>query len=140
MMLAQGANDMKTTKLRTANALLLSTLFCLVGLLVVAIAASIPAPRAAAAETLDGKAVFAAQKCNLCHSIESQGIASKATSDKTKGPDLSGEGLKRDAAWIGKFLHRVEKIDGKVHKKDLKAASEAEIDALVAWLMTLKKA
>lgn len=126
------------TKLMTPRTLLGSTLVLLAGVLVALIAPTIPAPQARAAEPLDGKAIFTAQKCSLCHGVEALAIASKATSDKTKGPDLSTVGSTRDAAWLGKFLRREEKLDGKVHKKETKA-TDAELEALVTWLMTLKK-
>lgn len=116
-----------------------STLLLLAGVFVAVIAPSIPAPQVGAAEPLDGKAVFTAQKCNLCHGVEAEGIASKATSEKTKGPDLSGAGLEHDAAWLAKFLRREEKVGGKVHKKDLAKATDAEVEALATWLAAQKK-
>lgn len=130
---------MTKNQLLSPRLLWLSVLTGLGGLLVALIAPSIPAPQAAATEPLDGKAVFMALKCNLCHGVEAQGIASKATSEKTKGPDLSGSGLERDAAWLAKFLRREEKVDGKVHKKDLAKNTDAEIEALANWLAAQKK-
>jgi mono/diheme cytochrome c family protein len=129
---------MTQTKLLRPGLFWLPVLLALAGTVTVAIAPTIPAPRAGAAEPLDGKAVFMAQKCNLCHGVEAEGIASKATSEKTKGPDLSSVGLERDAAWIEKFLRREEKIDGKVHKKETKATDQ-ELKALASWLASLKK-
>lgn len=123
-------------KLMSPRAFLCGALLLLASGWVLVLAPTIPAPQAHAA-ALDGKAVFTAQKCSLCHGVESQGIASKATSEKTKGPDLSKVGAQRDAAWLTKYLKREEKIDGKVHKKETKATDE-ELAALVAWLMTLK--
>ena len=40
------------------------------------------------AEGSDGKGVFEAQKCNLCHAVSSAGIEAKTKSEKLKGPDL----------------------------------------------------
>ena len=49
------------------------------------------APAAAqAAKVLDGKQIFLAQKCNLCHAVSPAGIAATTKSEKMKGPDLVG--------------------------------------------------
>lgn len=122
-----------------ARAALTSTLVALAALLVMAVVLSTPSVARAAEGGGDGKAVFLAQKCNLCHSIASQGIESKATSEKTKGPDLSGVGAERDVAWITKFLKREEKLDGKPHKKEWKG-TDAELQTLALWLSQQKKA
>ncbi len=44
----------------------------------------------------DGKAVYNSQGCGNCHKIGGKG--------GTTGPDLSHEGSKHDAAWIGKKI------------------------------------
>jgi mono/diheme cytochrome c family protein len=89
----------------------------------------------AAAEP-DGKAVFVDGKCNMCHSVESQGIEKKLKSGK--GKDLSNVGTERDPAWLTKWLRKEVELDGKPHEKAFKG-SDAELAALVKWLGTLKK-
>lgn len=90
----------------------------------------------AAAGTPDPKAIFLAQKCNLCHSIAAASI--EHTVKSSKAPDLSGVGLERDAAWIQKFITRKEKLHGKEHQK-LFSGSEAELKALSEWLAGMKE-
>ena len=85
-----------------------------------------------------GKELFEKSKCNTCHSIDSQGITAKTTSEKMKGPDLSDVGDKHDAKWIDGWLQHVEKKDGKAHKGTFKGTDE-ERAKLIAWLVTLKK-
>ena len=85
-----------------------------------------------------GKDLFVNSKCNTCHSIASQGIEAKTTSEKMKGPDLSDVGDKHDAKWIDGWLQHVEKKDGKVHKGQFKG-TDAERQQLVSWLVSLKK-
>lgn len=81
----------------------------------------------------DGKALFLAQKCNLCHSVEPAGIERTSKSEKMKGPDLAGVGKRHDAEWTKKFLTKTEMLNGKKHLKEFKGTPE-ELDALVAWL------
>ncbi len=45
---------------------------------------------AQAPKVLDGKQIFLAQKCNLCHSVPPAGIAATVKSERMKGPDLVG--------------------------------------------------
>ncbi|HSF39268.1 MAG TPA: c-type cytochrome [Thermoanaerobaculia bacterium] len=91
--------------------------------------AAVPATGAGA----DGKAIFLAQKCNLCHSIETAGIERTSKAEKTKGPDLAGAAKRHDAEWIKKFLTKQEQLNGKKHLKEVKSSPE-ELDALVAWV------
>ena len=85
----------------------------------------------------DGKALFLENKCNLCHTIDSQGIAK--TSDKMKAPDLSNaSGLVESADWLKSFLKKEVKKDDKAHQREFKGSDE-DLDAIVQWLMTLKK-
>lgn len=81
----------------------------------------------------DGKALFLAQKCNLCHSVEPAGIERTSKSEKMKGPDLAGVAKRHDAEWTKKFLTKAEMLNGKKHLKEFKGTPE-ELDALVAWL------
>jgi mono/diheme cytochrome c family protein len=85
----------------------------------------------------DGKALFLENKCNLCHTIDSQAIA--RTSEKMKAPDLSNaSGLVESADWLKSFLKKEVKKDDKNHQREFKGTDE-ELDAVVQWLMTLKK-
>lgn len=93
---------------------------------------------ARAAADHPGKAVFVAQKCSMCHSVDSLGIAATTKSETMRGPDLSNTGNKRSAEWLSKWLRREEKIDGKTHKKEFKG-TDPQLADLVAFLGTLKK-
>jgi len=99
-------------------------------------------PAAGAAEggatSLDGQQVFLAQKCNLCHSVESAGIASKTQSEKMRGPDLTGVTTRREPDWIAKFVRKKVDIEGQLHKKEFTGTDE-ELNALTAWLAKQKK-
>ena len=90
-----------------------------------------------AAEEGDGKAVFEAQKCNLCHSVSSAGIEATTKSEKLKGPDLTGVGDRHDAEWIAKYLKKEVDMDGKKHTKPF-SGSDEELKALVDWLLEQK--
>ncbi len=96
-------------------------------------AASKAAPTAAAkaASTLDGKAIFLANKCNTCHSVSSADI--KATLKTSKAPDLTGVASKEDASFLAKFLRKKEARNGKMHMKAFTGTDE-EIGALISWL------
>jgi len=97
------------------------------------------AAASAAADDNPGKAVFLAQKCNLCHSVEAAGIEAKTTSEKLKGPDLTLVTTRHEAEWIGKFVRRQIQKDGADHKKEFKGTDE-ELQALVGWFKALEQA
>ena len=86
--------------------------------------------------TAQGQQVFAAQKCSLCHSVAGKG--------NVKGP-LDGVGSKYSAAdlklWITSPAEMAKKHNTtrKPPMKSFAALSAADIDALVAYLQTLKK-
>jgi cytochrome c551/c552 len=85
----------------------------------------------------DGKALFTEKKCNLCHSIESQGIQKK--SEKMKGAELSDAGnFVPSADWLKKFLTQQELKDGQKHKRKWNGSDE-ELDTVVNWILSLKK-
>jgi mono/diheme cytochrome c family protein len=83
-----------------------------------------------------GQQVFEAQKCSLCHSVAGKGNA--------KGP-LDGVGSKYSAAdlklWITNPAEMAKKHNTtrKPPMKSFASLSAADVDALVAYLQTLKK-
>jgi len=93
---------------------------------------------AAPAGGADGKAVFMAQKCSLCHSVSSAGIERTVKSEKVAGPDLTNLAAKEDPAKLAKFLRKEIEINGKKHGKTF-TGSEAELAALTSWLQQQKK-
>lgn len=94
-----------------------------------------PGPAAGQAK-LDGKAIFLAQKCNLCHNVPPAGIERTTKSDKMAGPDIVD--IKVDAATLGKVLRKQADVNGKKHPKEFKGSDE-ELGALVAWIQAQKK-
>lgn len=88
----------------------------------------------------DGKALFVASRCNLCHSVNSAGVPSVAPAGgEMKIVDLSGLSKKRETEWLKAYLEKKEDLDGKRHPPRFKG-EQSELDALVKWLMTLKPA
>jgi mono/diheme cytochrome c family protein len=111
------------------------TLFLLFVVLLHVVVSSGPVSGQAAAK-LDGKAIFLAQKCNLCHSVPTAGITRTVKSEKMAGPDLVN--VKEDAAFLGKFLRKQADLNGKKHGKAF-TGSDEELGALVAWIQAQKK-
>lgn len=110
------------------------TLSVLLAVLMLAVLYSGPASGQAA--KLDGKAIFLAQKCNMCHNVPTAGIERTMKSEKMAGPDLVN--IKEDAATLAKFLHKQADIKGKKHGKAF-TGSDAEMGAMVAWIQAQKK-
>ena len=107
-------------------------------LTVVLLAIVVSGPGAAqSAKVLDGKQIFLAQKCNLCHSVSTAGIEATTKSEKMKGPDLVGES-KREAKLLNGYLRKSADINGKKHMKQF-TGSDEEIGAMIAWLQAQKK-
>jgi mono/diheme cytochrome c family protein len=82
-----------------------------------------------------GQAVYAEQKCSLCHSIAGKGNA--------KGP-LDAVGSKTSAADLKAWIVDAKGMTAKTkatRKPDMKSYTlpEADVDALVAYMLTLKK-
>lgn len=86
---------------------------------------------------LDGKEIFLATKCDLCHSVSAAGIQAKAKSEKMQGKDLTDVGTRHEREWIGKFVRGEETLDGAKHKRPFKGSDE-ELKALLDWLMAQK--
>lgn len=85
---------------------------------------------------LEGKAIFLAQKCNVCHSMPTAGITRTVKSEKMAGPDLVN--VKEDAGVMAKFLRKQAEIGGKKHSKAF-TGSDEELGALIAWIQAQKK-
>ena len=97
--------------------------------------ASIPSGLALAQDVAKGQQVFAAQKCSICHAVAGKG--------NPKG-SLDGVGKKYKAAelreWIVNAKAMAEKHNAtrKPPMKDFASLPAADVDALVAYLQTLK--
>jgi mono/diheme cytochrome c family protein len=88
-----------------------------------------------AAKAKRGEAVYAEQKCSLCHSIAGKGNA-KGSLDGV-GKKLSAEDIKQ---WIvnPKEMTAKTKSERKPPMKAYPNLPPADVDALVAYLQTLK--
>ena len=89
----------------------------------------------------EGKKLYATYKCDKCHQIAGKG--------SKKGP-LDGVGAKLSAADMKRWFTHPAEMEAKLEKKPKgtdamsyalksKAIEPAEIDALVAYMMTLTK-
>ena len=83
-----------------------------------------------------GAALFVSQKCNQCHSIAGKG--------NVKGP-MDGIGAKRSADEIQQWIVDPEAMRAKTKatrtpEMKLIKLGKAQVDALVAYLMTMKSA
>ena len=90
----------------------------------------------AAATAAQGEKVFAAQKCSICHAVAGKG---------NKNGALDGVGTKLSAAdlraWIVTPVEMSKKhnITRKPPMKSFASLPQADVDALVAYLQSLKK-
>jgi hypothetical protein len=89
---------------------------------------------------VDGKELFLAQKCNMCHAVPAAQIEAKAKAASMKGPDLPTERTDgdEDVAMLIDFIRKNSQLDGKDHKKAAKATDE-ELTAIIAWLRSVKE-
>ncbi len=110
--------------------------FTLSVLLVVVLLAALYSGPAAGQAKLDGKAIFLAQKCNMCHSVPPAGITATTKSEKVKGPDLVN--VQHDAKVLADYLRKKADVYGKKHSKAF-TGSDEELGALVAWIQAQKK-
>lgn len=106
--------------------------FCVVALAALAL----PVPAFAQANAAGGEKVYAAQKCGVCHSIAGKG--------NPKGPlDDVGSRLTADEIrlWVVSPAEMTKKTKAE-RKPPMRAypnLSKADVDALVAYMMSLKK-
>jgi len=80
-----------------------------------------------------GREVFDRMKCSLCHKVGDKG--------GTLGPSLDGVALRRDAAAMRRILEHPDKEltdPGNKVKMPTFPFKDGEIDALIAFLQTLK--
>lgn len=107
-----------------------------VGLLASGLTARSAEAQAAAAPGDKGAAVYAAQKCSMCHALDGKGQA--------KGP-LDGVGTKLTADEIRQWIVSPAEVAKKVNatrKPAMRAypnLPKEDLDALVAFLATKKK-
>ncbi len=87
-----------------------------------------------AEEAKDGKTIFTEQKCDMCHSINSLGIASKK---KSGAIDLSNASVEGNAEFFAKYLKKETDLKGKKHPAQFKGSDE-ELNIISEWLTTLK--
>ena len=91
------------------------------------------------ASSSDGKSLFKENKCDKCHTIESQGIDRNGNPPPGKlPPDLSGTGLKHNADWIKGWLLKEEEQNGKKHLKKW-TGSDGDLSTISKWLAAQKK-
>jgi len=88
-----------------------------------------------AQDKIDGKEVYEKAKCSNCHSVNSLNMEGKK---KDKSHDLSNAGKNHTADELKKYLKKESKWNDKNHPIAFKG-EEAELDALVEWLMSLKQ-
>ncbi len=83
----------------------------------------------ATAKDEKGKGVFAAQKCSMCHSIEGKG---------NKKTPLDGVGNRLKPEEIRKWIVSPKEMKADSKMKAYPSLPAEELDALVAYLLTLK--
>lgn len=77
-----------------------------------------------------GEKVYADKKCSICHMLKGKG-------GKTAS-DLSAVGAKREASWLKQFMKDPKGMDPKAAKMLPFKGSEEELEALVAYMASLK--
>lgn len=92
---------------------------------------------ASAATPEDGAKVYAAQKCGICHAVAGKGNAKGALDDV--GRRLSADDIRQ---WLTspKEMAAKHKAERKPPMKSFATLPKEDVDALVAYLMTLKGA
>lgn len=91
---------------------------------------------ARAQDAAKGKEVFTAQKCSMCHSIAGKGNPKGSLDDV--GSKLTADEIRQ---WIVNAKEMTTKSNAtrKPPMKDFSALPKEDVDALVAYLQTLKK-
>ena len=100
------------------------------GLLVGALAAPAGALAQDSANVGKGKEVFSTQKCFMCHAVEGKG---------NKNSPLDGVGSKLKPEDIRKWIVSPKEMKADSKMKAYPSLSADDLDALVAYLSSLKK-
>jgi cytochrome c2 len=101
------------------------------GILMVGLTAAMAAPvMAEDAAVTKGRAVFDAQKCQMCHSVEGKG-------NKNKPLDGVGSTLKPEE--IRKYITSPKDVKADTKMKAYPSIPAEDLDALVAYVSSLKK-
>ena len=101
------------------------------GILIVGMTAAVAVPvMADDAAVTKGKAVFEAQKCMMCHSVEGKG-------NKNKPLDGVGSTLKPEE--IKKYITSPKDVKADTKMKAYPSLPPEDLDALVAYVSSLKK-
>jgi len=80
-------------------------------------------------DRVNGKDIFTAQRCALCHMIDGTG--------GVLGPDLTAVGNRRNAAWLYEYLPKPQ-ANKPTNKMPPVAVKGQDLDDLVAYLLSLK--
>ena len=95
------------------------------------LAGALPVPaQDAAARVAKGKELFATQRCSMCHSIEGKG---------NKNQPLDGVGSKLKPEEIKKYIVSPKEQKPDTKMKAYPGMAAEDLDALVAYLSSLKK-
>ena len=101
------------------------------GILIVGLTAGATAPVLAEdAAVTKGRAVFEAQKCTMCHSVDGKG-------NKNKPLDGVGSTLKPEE--IRKWISSPKEMKADTRMKAYPSLPAEDLDALVAYISSLKK-
>jgi mono/diheme cytochrome c family protein len=124
---------------RFASVLAMAAILGFPVMLAVALPGWVPGPAAAQSSDgeSEGQAIFVAQRCNMCHSVEALGIEATTQSERMRASDLSKVGAKLDAELIARYVKKQEQIDGEEHKPAWRGSDE-ELATLAGWLAALK--
>ena len=108
----------------------MNRLVCLAAALIAVVSISAPGWAQGKATAEQGKKLFAEQKCGMCHTATRNSLANV-------GNKLTAEQIRE---WIQdpSAAAQKSKSTGKPAMKSYKALSQADVDALVAYMQTMK--
>lgn len=107
--------------------------------LIAAFALVFLSPSPPQAETPAGKKIFLDKKCNVCHTVISEGIRLQASDSNVPVLDLSKTGDTYDRMWLAKYLVHQEQKDGRPHPTKF-AGERQQLAKVAEWLAGLKTA